>query len=272
MLPVIIPAKNEEKNLKETVDSLRNTAMFANQELYIVVVNDGSKDNTSIIAKKLGCHLVELADRGYSALGMPELADTHNAGFQYIDKHLNINSYDYLMVVGADTTFNNNYISLLLEEMKSNKNLVICGGVLNKIKTNHDAVRGSGRLIRNTFWTLEGRKVPNQYYSWESYPLVFANSHGYETRTIYEAHMQTPREPMGIVDWKRYGIAMKENGSIFIYVFLRASKRLFKSRDFYGFYRMIYGYISSSPILYEKKLRDFNAKRQFRKILHLEKN
>ena len=266
MIPVVIPAKNEKDNLEDTVNSLRATAKFANDELFIVVVDDGSKDNTSEIAKDLGCHVVNLPDRGYSALGMPELADTHNAGFKYIDEHLDINSYDYLMVVGADTTFELNYLSLLISAMKNDEKLVICAGVLNEIKTNYDAVRGSGRLIRNSFWTSEGREVPNKFYSWESYPLVFANAHGFKTRTIYDAIMHTPREPMGIVDWKKYGIAMKENGSIFIYVFLRASKRLFKSRDFYGFYRMIYGYISSKPILYDKKLRDFNSKRQRRKI------
>jgi glycosyltransferase involved in cell wall biosynthesis len=267
MIPVVIPAKNEKDCLANTVNSLKKTAEFANEELYIVVVDDGSKDNTSDIAKALNCHVVNLPDRGYSALGMPELADTHNAGFKYIDKHLSKDAYEYLMVVGADTTFEPNYLTLLINAMKQDKELVICGGVLNKIKTNYDAVRGSGRLIRNSFWTLEGREVPNKFYSWESYPLVFANAYGFKTRTIYEAIMHTPREPMAIVDWKKYGIAMKENGSIFIYVFLRASKRLIKGKDFHGFYRMIYGYLFSNPIRYDKKLRGFNSKRQWKRIL-----
>jgi glycosyltransferase involved in cell wall biosynthesis len=266
MIPVVIPAKNEKDNLEETVNSLNATAKFANEELFIIVVDDGSKDNTSTIAKELNCHVINLPDRGYSALGMPELADTHNAGFQYIDEHLNINSYDYLMVVGADTTFELNYISLLLDSMNKDEQLVMCAGILNKIKTNYDAVRGSGRLIRNSFWTLEGRRVPNIFYSWESYPLIFANANGFKTRTIYDAIMHTPREPMAILDWKRYGIAMKENGSIFIYVFLRASKRLFQNKDFYGFYRLLYGYLFSIPVLYDKKLRNFNAKRQLKRI------
>jgi len=272
MIPVVIPAKNEKDNLEDTVNSLKETAKYAEEELFIVVVDDGSKDNTSEIAKELGCHVVNLPDRGYSALGMPELADTHNAGFKYIDENLDINSYDYLMVVGADTTFELNYIAILLEEMKKDNTLVMCAGILNNIKTNFDAVRGSGRMIRNTFWTLEGRRVPNIFYSWESYPLVFANANGFKTRTVYSAIMHTPREPMAIVDWKKYGIAMKENGSIFIYLFLRASKRLVKNRDFYGFYRMIYGYLFSSPILYDKKLRDFNSKRQLKKIFGFAKN
>ena len=272
MIPVVIPAKNEKDNLEDTVNSLRKTMKYANVEAYIVVVDDGSKDNTSTIAKELGCHVVNLPDRGYSALGMPELADTHNAGFQYIDKHLDLNSYKYLMVVGADTTFDLNYIDLLLKAMNSDEKLVMCAGILNNIHANYDAVRGSGRMIRNSFWTLEGRRSPRKYYSWESYPIIFAQANEFKTRTIYEAKMQTPREPLAIVDWKNYGIQMKENGSIFPYVFLRATKRLVKNKDFRGFYRLIYGFLFFKSNLYEKKLRTYNSKRQLKRILGLEKH
>jgi len=269
MIPVIIPAKNEKENLEDTVTSLRNTAKYAKEELFIVVIDDGSKDNTSEIAKSLGCHVVNLPDRGYSALGMPELADTHNAGYKYIDKHLDKNGYTYLMVVGADTTFEDNYLSLLIEAMEEDKKLVICGGVLNGIKTNYDAVRGSGRLIRNSFWTEIGRKSPNEYYSWESYPLVYALAHKYKTRTIYEARMYTPREPMAKVDWRNYGIQMKESGSLFIYVVLRAIKRMIKNHDTKGAYRLIHGFLFSKSKLYEKKLRVAKKNQQLKKIFKI---
>lgn len=269
MIPVVIPAKNEKDNLQDTIDSLRATAKFAKQELFIVVVDDGSHDNTASIAKALKCHLVSLPDRGYSALGMPELADTHNAGFHYIDQHLEVDTYEYLMVVGADTTFELDYLSILLDNMRKDQELVMCAGILNGIRTNYDAVRGTGRIIRNSFWTKLGRKLPNYFYSWESYPLVFANANGFKTRTIYNAIMFTPREPMKIVDWKRYGISSKENGSIFIYVFLKALKRLFQNKDIQGSYRLLYGYLFSSPVLYDKKLRKFNRNRQFKRLFGL---
>jgi glycosyltransferase involved in cell wall biosynthesis len=272
MIPVVIPAKNEEKCLEDTVTSLRETASFANEELFIVIVDDGSTDNTPQIAKDLDCNVVTLIDRGFSALGMPVLADTHNAGFKYIDEKLAKNSYKYLMVVGADTTFEPDYISTLLKAMEKDSSLVICAGILNGIKTNYDAVRGTGRMIRNDFWTLIGRNAFNKYYSWESYPIVFANANGFKTRTIYDATMYTPREPLAIIDWKNYGVAMKENGSIFLYVFFRATKRLFEKKDIYNFYRILYGYVTSKPNLYDKKLRDFNSKKQFKKLFYFANN
>jgi len=270
MIPVVIPAKNEKDNLENTVNSLRKTADYAKEELFIVVVDDGSSDNTAEIAKKLNCHVVSLPDRGYSALGMPELANTHNAGFEYIDKNLPVDSYKYLMVVGADTEFEDDYLSLLIQAMEKDEKLVMCAGVLNGIKTNYDAVRGTGRLIKNSFWTKVGRRSIDKFYAWESYPILFALSHGFKARTIYEAKMTTPREPMGRVDWKNYGVQMKENGSIFIYVFLRALKRLIKHKDFKGFYRMLYGYLFSKPNLYDKNLRAYNKKRQLKRIFGLE--
>jgi hypothetical protein len=79
--------------------------------------------------------------------------------------------------------------------------------------------------------------------------------------------MYTPREPMALVDWRNYGVQMKENGSIFPYVFLRAIKRVLKNRDTKGGYRLILGYLVSSPVMYDKKLRKYNSKRQWKRIL-----
>jgi len=269
MIPVVIPAKNEEKYLAKTIKSLRETAEYAGEKLYIVVVNDGSKDKTLMIAKNLECHIVNLPDRGYSALGKPELADTHNAGYEYIDKNLNVNSYKYLMVVGADTYFAKDYLKLLIDAMEKDEKLVMCAGVENEIYTNYDAVRGSGRLIKNSFWTKVGRRSKNIHYGWESYPLFFARAHGYKTRTINDAKMQTPREALAIVDWWNYGAQMKESGSILPYVVLRGLKRAIKDGDIKGGFRLIQGFLSAKVTPYEKELRVHNSKKQWKKLLTL---
>ena len=265
MIPVVIPAKNEEKFLKDTVESLREAANYAKEEVVIVVVDDGSTDRTADIALGLGCNVVSLEDRGYSALGLPELPNTHNAGFEYIEK--NLSNFDFLMVVGADTSFNPNYLAILMREMHINEKLVMCAGVLNDIAGNSDAVRGSGRLIRRTFWSECGFRLRNVFYSWESYPLLFALERGFEVKTVQQARMQTPREPLAVVDWRRYGIGMKENGSLLIYVLLRGGKRLIKYGDAKGCMRLLLGFLWSKPVLYERRLRRYNARRQLKKLI-----
>lgn len=269
MIPVVIPAKNEENHIAATVRSLRETAAYVDEELFIVVVDDGSTDCTAELAVTLGCEVVSLPDRGFSALGLPVLADTHNAGFEYIDEYLDEGSYSFLMVVGADTTFDLRYLSTLLTEMNSSESLVMCAGVLNGRAGNRDAVRGSGRLIRHSFWSLLGRRLPNMFYSWESYPILYALTNGFQVKTVIGAVMYSPREPLGKVDWKRYGIGMRENGSIILYVLLRGLKRLVQHGDVRGGWRLLLGYICHRPALYDVSLRHYNARRQWKKLMTL---
>ncbi len=266
IIPVVIPARNESTRIIPTIESIRRTGEYAGVHLEIVVVDDGSKDDTAKIAREYGCHVIEREDRGYSALGKPELADTHNSGFDFIFK--NFSGYKYLMVFGADTTCEENYISLLIKEMESDENLAMCAGVIDGYMTNKRAVRGSGRIIRKSFWDEIGNRLDNRYYSWESYPIAFANANGYETRTVYEAIMQTSRPPLKGVDWYRYGIGAKENGTIFPYVLMRAIKACFKISPKQGF-RLILGYLPKAENPYPEKLRNWTKSYQRNRIKNL---
>lgn len=266
-IPVIIPAKNEELRIEETIVSIRETFDTAKVESKIIVVDDGSNDKTIEIISRLNCNFIELKDRGYSALGKPELADTHNAGFQYIKNFFNYDEYDYIMVVGADTTFEPNYLIKVLKEFKNNKNLVMCAGIIDGLLTNKRHVRGSGRLIKKSFWIKYGEKLPNKVHAWESHPIYWANFKGYDTLTLKNAIMRTSRPPMKNVDWKRYGKAMREYGSLFIYVLFRSLRTSVKINPYQAI-RLIYGYLEKPKYTYETELMIFIKKFQKRKILN----
>jgi glycosyltransferase involved in cell wall biosynthesis len=223
-IPLVIPAKNEELNLPQTVNSINRMSNRANYEIRIVVVNDGSHDLTSEIARTLGCHVVDLPDRGYSALGTPEMASTINAGFEYIKKNWDGSLYEYVMISGADSVYNEDYLEILLDEMESNSNLVMCAGVNQDQKRNVNSVSGSGRLIKKDFWHELGFKY-EYYYSWESYPVIFAHFKNRDAYTIFTAKILSLRAPLMLVDWWNYGVGMKENGSLLLYVVLRAIRR-----------------------------------------------
>ena len=263
VIPIVIPARNEEKRLAATLESIDAMADYANVEVLKIVVSDGSKDQTSAIAKKAGCVVIDLPDRGYSALAKPELANTHNAGFEYIINH--IADYEYLMVIGADSSFEKNYLTILLQQMQKNKNLVMAAGVIDGLLTAKNAVRGTGRIIKRNFWVEMGAKLPSNFYSWESYPVIYALSLGYETQTIYEAIMYTSRNPMENTDWKRYGIGMKEQGCILPYVLLRAAKGIFSGQVKNSF-RLIIGFLFSHPNLYPEKQRKYVTRYQKKQI------
>lgn len=265
LIPIIIPARNEEKRLATTLASIDKMAKFAKVDVAKIVVDDGSKDQTATIAKQLGCIVINLPDRGYSALARPELANTHNAGFEYAQRHFP--NSEYLMVIGADSLFEENYLLTLLQNMEKNPNLAIASGVIDSYKTAVNAVRGTGRIIRNSFWEKMGAKVPALYYSWESYPLIYAQANGYETRSFPEAVMHTSRSPLENTDWKRYGIGMKEQGCILPYVLLRALRGI-KDKQWKNAIRLIQGFLFSSPELYPEDLRLFVREYQINKMMN----
>ena len=55
---IIICAFNEEKDIGKTIDLLRESGVKAD----IFVVNDGSTDKTSLVAKRMGCEVIDLSE------------------------------------------------------------------------------------------------------------------------------------------------------------------------------------------------------------------
>lgn len=267
-IPLVIPAKNEELNLPQTVNSIKRMSAKANYDIKIVVVNDGSDDSTHEVARKLGCHVVDLPNRGYSALGTPEMASTINAGFDYIKENWDDKLYEYILISGADSVYSVDYLEILLDEMKSNSNIVMCAGVNLGQKRSANSVSGSGRLIKKDFWDDMGFKYEH-YYSWESYPVIYAHYKNYEARTIFSAEILSLRKPLMLVDWWNYGVGMKENGSLFLYVVLRAIRR--SKISLKDSLRLIMGYIFSGSkcrypleiVLYQRK---YQRQRMFDKV------
>jgi len=83
---IIIPAHNEEKSIRRTVENLKKID-YSNYE--IIVVNDGSEDRTSQIAKKCGVKVIDKKERTGKA-------DSLNLGLKYAKGEL-------IAVVDADS-------------------------------------------------------------------------------------------------------------------------------------------------------------------------
>ena len=281
-LPVYIPARNEgtkskpkagdgikfvkESNLEQTVNSLKKSAEMANVKLKTIVVNDGSTDNTSELANELVDFVIDLPNRGYSALGKPELSETHNEALQFIKL-----TYDapFVMVVGADTILDENYIKAILDEFKTNRNLMICGGLSDVGNPAPNAVRGAGRIYRRQILDAIGWKLP-YFHAWESYPIYYAQANGYETYTIHTVSFGQLRPSLSKVNWKNYGIGMYELGAILPYVFGRAAKH-----TLHGHFKrgsgLIYGYfigVLRHKPRYPKHVRKYVQKYQWKRIVY----
>lgn len=109
---IIIPAFNEAKNVGVVIKEIKRNS----SDMPILVVDDGSTDNTAFFAKEAGAIVVSLpSNLGYGA--------ALQTGFKYAVKH----KYDYLIYMDADGQHDPNSIPALLSEIQNNQNDIVIG-------------------------------------------------------------------------------------------------------------------------------------------------
>lgn len=107
----VIPAYNEEENIKKVLEEIKRDAAFAD----IVVVNDGSKDDTSSIVKEENITCVDMIYNVGYAMAV-------QTGIKYAYQ----NNYDYVIQFDADGQhIAKEAVKLFEEAKKSNYDIVI---------------------------------------------------------------------------------------------------------------------------------------------------
>lgn len=130
-LLIIIPAYNEEENIENTVNLIRNEY----PQYDYVVVNDGSRDQTVSICKKNGYELLDLSVN----LG---LAGAFQAGMKYAHEK----GYDYAIQFDADGQHRPEFIGPMLNKMKEGYDIVIGSRFVDEKKDKSLRMLGS-RMI-----------------------------------------------------------------------------------------------------------------------------
>ena len=101
---IVIPAYNEEKGIAETLEEIKRMTKNLETECEVIVVDDGSKDNTAEIATQSGVKVIQHPqNRGY---GASLKTGIHHA------------KYDTIVITDADGTYPNSDIPKLLAEME----------------------------------------------------------------------------------------------------------------------------------------------------------
>lgn len=140
---IIIPAFNEEMNIEKVVKSLRENC--PNHDY--IVVNDGSSDHTADICRKNGFPLLNLPVN----LG---LAGAFQAGMKYAY----IKDYDCAIQFDADGQHLAEYIDDLIEEMKTEKDIVIGSRFVTEKKPWSARMLGS-RVISAAIFLTTGQRI-----------------------------------------------------------------------------------------------------------------
>lgn len=112
---IIIPAYNEEKNIKKTYDSILEYNKKNKTKYDVIVINDGSKDNTEQVLKENKIPHITLIKN----LGIGGAVQT---GYIYAER----NNYDIAIQFDGDGQHDVNYVKNIIEPiLTKNADLVI---------------------------------------------------------------------------------------------------------------------------------------------------
>ncbi len=109
MLSVIIPAKDEQESVAGTVQQIRLALGKTKHE--IVVVDDGSRDDTARCAREAGARVI---------------SHPHNLGYgAALKTGIRSAAHDTIVITDADNTYPNDQIPRLLEEYQKGFDMVV---------------------------------------------------------------------------------------------------------------------------------------------------
>lgn len=246
----IIPARNEEQFIGETLTALLNQDIDDN---YIIVVNDGSEDKTKEVVDSFpNIELINIENRGFDAQGTPILARVINQGLEKLVPEV---SYDYIMILGSDHILPSNYIRKIVDHMDHNRDIAICSGQIKGEKSK--VPRGSGRIVRSDFWKSIGLQYPLKF-GFETYLLIKAQQLGYRIDVLNDLISLTSRPTRK--SYKKetyisYGKSLRALGYIQLYSAGRIG--LISLKNPKGAFYMLQGYTSSDIEFYEEDFRSF---------------
>lgn len=143
---VIIPAYNEEKNIRKVVESVYDLKI----DLDVLVVNDGSVDNTSNEANKTKATVIDLPNN----LGIGGAVQT---GYIYALK----NNYDIAIQLDGDGQHNPKDIIRMLEKIENERyDMVIGSRFIEKTNYKQTIFRMAGiRIVSFIIKLLTGKKI-----------------------------------------------------------------------------------------------------------------
>ena len=271
---VLIPARNEENNIVRVLESITKQSILPK---VVVVVSDGSTDNTikriheySRVITDFPIQVFKIKDRGFNAVGTPYITDAFNVGLRF----LKTVDADFLLILGADSTMDPEYMEKIMQEYHTNNKLAITSGYCpDEPSTNQEHVYGSGRVIRYDFFRKIGFKIPF-IYGWESSILYTAKAGGYDVYHFNEPKMYRLR--IGGVRRKSYIGWGKGNRTLgyHFFVVVARSVRLSKVYGIRAGIQLIAGFFMFNPFSYQTPVRrwvrhysKWRIKQAFQKVL-----
>lgn len=268
----IVTCRNSEDDIHAALASLRNQTLAPQ---YVIVVDDGSTDNTSEILTQIrqnwrSLHVIRHNDLGYD---IGRVVKNWNEAITY-SRNKDLAHTTYHMIATDDTTYPPGYAKELVDFMDGNSSIAITSG--NYTKYVPDKPHGAGRFVRNSFFeqTHWGGLYP-ELMGYESAILYESERLGHRYTILPDAKFHHSR-PLGTHHkFYEFGASMKTLGYHPIFVLGRFAKYLATGEvtGRVGAFNMMYYYLSYKPKsvgydrLYDVQLRRFVREIQKRRML-----
>ena len=189
---ILIPAHNEQDNILLCLQSLAEQTY---QDFEVIVVNDGSSDETSSRTQEFIINLGENKSSKFSILNLEKsehqpgakVVRTFNKGLEKVD----LSKFDCICKFDADIIFPDNYLEKIAGVYESNPNAGMVSGLVNIEKngvwvfenlSSKNHVRGPIKSYRKEcFEKMNGLRA---VLGWDNLDVLLAKMHGFEVVTI----------------------------------------------------------------------------------------
>lgn len=190
---IIIPAHNEQDNLSFTLQSLQQQRF---KEFVVVIVNDGSTDNTAKIIKEYTD-----SDNRFKTIDLQK--SVHQPGSKVVNAFKNglntqnIDDFDIICKFDADIVLEPNYLETVADSFKNNPKYGLVGGLLYIEKngewvyegnSNKKHVRGPMKAYRKEcFLAIGGLR---ETLGWDNLDSILLKNLGWQEIVIPELHVK----------------------------------------------------------------------------------
>ncbi len=140
LISVIIPCKNGENYLKEAISSIKTQ----NMNIEIIVVNDGSTDETENIAKDLGCFVFN------HEISKGQIAAKNTA--------LKVANGDYIIFCDHDDLLTSNALQKMISEFQKDTTLEVVSAKIQDFLS-LDAKNQNQKIKAEPYWGCLGGSI-----------------------------------------------------------------------------------------------------------------
>ena len=242
---ILIPVRNEENNIKKTLECISNQTIKPNS---IIVINDNSIDGTEKIVMEYDVKLINFPHEHKNYVISGELGIIFSFGMNFFNKN---NSH--FMILGADHILPENYIEEIIKKMTKD-NVDVASGIIENEVT--ESPRGSGRVFTKKAMECIKWKYQSNW-GYETHALFKIQSEGMKT-SVYPIITKTQRPTGRNYNKKKFyhmGFSYKALGYTSFYGIgrgLTISKKFGLSNGL----MFSIGFFSNHNIRYSKKIRE----------------